>query len=263
MNKYRIAALLVALSLSTAACKPSNTELEQGSETSTQLTDNQVTTVVIEGANPIGDDVYETGKETVDAQDITVEIIPSDIDDPDFDEKMETFLDPIYYNIFFGQGNYIEGIDEGAMVKFAISYIYQHEYNELKFDTTSFVLYVPGKRVEEIVEKYFDYHITGHHSFIEANVMYEDDFYLMPAVDTGWSETLSVDAAKATGDFSYDVTLKLSYESDEAPFYKQAHVEVRDGRYVLVGYVDYDPDNPNQEGVTGTTAVPQTTTSSD
>ena len=165
----------------------------------------------------VSDEVYDSDNATqvVDDEDVDVTAVATSLEDPEFEASLTAFLDPIYYNIFFGHGDFTEGISQDDMIKFAVSYIYQHEYNELKFDTTDFILYVPEKRVEALVEKYFDVSLKRHHSFIDDNLMYEDGFYLMPAVDTGWGEKLSIGKVTPTGDFSYDVLMERFYEGDQ------------------------------------------------
>ena len=201
-------------------------------------------------ASPVAEDVYDNAPEEVNADEVEVVSMNSDIDDAAMEEAMLSFLDPFYYNVFFGQGNYVDGIQEEDMTKFAISYIYQHEYNELKFDTTDFILYVPEDRVGELVIKYFDYEVTGHHSFVEDGVMYEDGYYLMPAVDTVWPETMTMESIRETGDFSYEVVIKISDEVTGIETLKQVSVAVTDNRYVLIGYLDVTPDPTAPEETT-------------
>lgn len=187
----------------------------------------------------VSEDVYDNknATEAVDHDTVEVVAVPESIEDPEFQSSLLAFLDPVFYNVFFGYGDYTEGITEDDMIKFAVSYVYQHEYNELKFDTTEFILYVPEKRVEELVVKFFDAPVTRHHSFEEDRLMYEDGFYLMPAVDAGWGETLSIEKVTPTGDFSYDVLMELISEEEQTSSYYVASIEMRDGRFVLTAYV--------------------------
>ena len=270
MKKIYVWILLVALLVMTAGCNRNpdediygtnnvtetisqevSTESELPTEAESQSLEAEDTTAAPEeDTTTVSEEVYEndgSATETVNEGDVDTSPVASTIDDPEFEASVLAFLDPVYYNLFFGYGNYVDGLTEEDMTKFAISYIYQHEYNELKFDTTDFILYVPEKRVEEIVYKYFDYEVTGHHSFIEDNLMYEDSFYLMPAVDAGWNDVMSIKSVSTTGDFSYDVIFDVTNEMDGSIVTYKAGIEVRNDRYVLVSYLVIESDETVSE----------------
>lgn len=227
----------------TTAVARETTEAPERETTAAEITTDapeatQTAAAETTGEDTVTEEVYEPGAEgtTVNEEEVSEVPVVSAIDDPAFEEAMLKFLEPIYYNIFFGHGDYVDGIAEEDMVKFAISYIYQHEYNELKFDTQQFILYVPEKRVETLVKKYFDKSVSGHHSFVEENVLYEDGYYLMPAVDTGWNDTISIAKVSAAGDYSYEVILKVTSENSEKVTQYRVAIEMRDDHYVLTGY---------------------------
>ncbi len=234
------------------------TEAEASADLESQISEETtISASEDETTTSVSGEVYEndgSATETVNAEDVDATPVGSTVEDPAFEAAVLTFLDPIYYNLFFGQGNYVEGITEEDMTKFAISYIYQHEYNELKFDTSNFILYVPEKRVEEIVYRYFDYEVTGHHSFIEDNLMYEDGFYLMPAVDAGWNDVMTISSASTTGDFSYEVIVDVTNEMDESKVSYKTGIEVRNDRYVLVSYTAIEGSGSEEEAPAETTA---------
>ncbi len=234
------------------------TEAEASADLESQISEETtISASEDETTTSVTGEVYEndgSATETVNAEDVDATPVASTVEDPAFEAAVLTFLDPIYYNLFFGQGNYVEGITEEDMTKFAISYIYQHEYNELKFDTSNFILYVPEKRVEEIVYRYFDYEVTGHHSFIEDNLMYEDGFYLMPAVDAGWNDVMTISSASTTGDFSYEVIVDVTNEMDESKVSYKTGIEVRNDRYVLVSYTAIEGSDSEEEAPAETTA---------
>lgn len=242
----------------TTAVTEAMTEAETLTEPESQMPEEDTTTESEEETTTsVSEDVYEndgSATEKVNAEDVDVTPVASTVEDPAFEASVLAFLDPVYYNLFFGQGNYVEGITEEDMTKFAISYIYQHEYNELKFDTSNFILYVPEKRVEELVYRYFDYEVTGHHSFIEEDLMYEDGFYLMPAVDAGWNDVMSIGSASATGDFSYEVIIDVTNEMDASKVSYKAGVEMRNDRYVLVNYTSVEGSSSEEEAPAETTA---------
>lgn len=206
-------------------------ESEEEDSVTTNKTEELETTV--------SEDVYDSEESTVEEVDAsTVEVVePTRLDDPDFQASLLKYFDPIYYNLLFRLGDYEEGITEEDMIKFAISYIYQNEYNEIKFDESNFILYASEQRVEELVLRYFDFEVTGHHSFIDDNIMYQDGYYLVPAVDTKQELTMRIVAMTATGDFSYDVIMPMPEVDEDENAYYRASIEVRDDRYILTGYL--------------------------
>lgn len=192
----------------------------------------------------VTDDIYEEDNIEVDIADLDIEdITTSTVDDPQLKTKMTTFLELFYYNIYFGGNDYSEnGITEDDMVKFAISCIYQHDYNELKFDTESFILYVPAERVDELVLKYFNHKVSNHYSFEEENIMYEENTYLMPALDVGWSEEMLVTNITKAGDFAYEVTFEVGNNENIIERVYTVILELQGQRFVLTkyGYVEVE-----------------------
>ena len=81
------------------------------------------------------------------------------------DEKLITeiksFLKPFYYNYLF-DGTETGNISDSDMQLFAISFVYQYEYNELPFDAQKFILYIPDKNVTEVIQRFFDYEFINH-----------------------------------------------------------------------------------------------------
>ncbi|MCF8020497.1 MAG: hypothetical protein K9L62_14020 [Vallitaleaceae bacterium] len=163
-------------------------------------------------------------------------ITPESVNDQEVKDQLLSFLETFHYNIFFSKRDMTDGITESDRTKFAISYIYQNEYQELKFDTTNFILYVPKQRVEEISQKYFGETVSNHASFEEEKIVYEDGFYLMPAMDTEWNEKPQIYSVEIDEDNSYRVTISL-YNSDLQPTraYRTV-VAVENNRYILKAY---------------------------
>ncbi|PKM58490.1 MAG: hypothetical protein CVU98_00975 [Firmicutes bacterium HGW-Firmicutes-3] len=165
-----------------------------------------------------------------------VPVTPESVNDQEVKDQLLSFLETFHYNIFFSQRDMTEGITESDRIKFAISYIYQNEYQELKFDTSKFILYVPKQRVEEIVQKFFGESVSTHASFEEEKIVYEEGFYLMPAMDTEWNEKPQIYSIEIDGDASYKVTISL-YNSDLQPTRAyRTIVSVKDNRYILKSY---------------------------
>jgi len=214
---------------------------------------------VIKEEETVAEDIYEEGHEAVDIRDLDVkevEAIP--VNDPELKKKMTVFLEPFFYNLYFGWDDYSEnGITESDMVKFAISYIYQNEYNELKFDTETFILYVPDERVDELVLKYFDHKVVDHHDFEEEGIVYKEGDYLMPAVDTGWSSEMFVTSITKAGDFAYNVIFEIHDIDGNLENTYAVLLEKRTDRFIVSEY-GYKKENLSEE-----TVVDDTTQSED
>ncbi len=149
--------------------------------------------------------------------------------------KLTKFVDPIYFNIIFGNKSFDEGFTEKDMKLFAISYIYQHEHKDLKFDTEKFILYVPSKRVEELVKSYFDVTVQGHATYEEEGIEFKNGFYLMPAADTIWTEHMIVEKVEKINADTYEV--KVMFDSPDGALPKKLiTVQEKDGKYILKGY---------------------------
>lgn len=188
----------------------------------------------------VTEDVYEAGSEVdvVDIDELNVTDVKGvPVDDPELQEKMLAFLEPFYYNIYFGLNDYSEtGITEADMVKFSISYVYQNENQAYKFDTDSFKLYVPEERVEELVEKYFGQQMTGHHSFEIEEIEYNGGYYLMPATDIGWNDTMKINSITEAGDFAYEVVFSVNDIEDELIQSYKVMLEIRQDKFILTSY---------------------------
>ncbi|PKM65870.1 MAG: hypothetical protein CVU95_13800 [Firmicutes bacterium HGW-Firmicutes-2] len=163
-------------------------------------------------------------------------VTPESVNNQEVQDQLLSFLETFHYNIFFSQRDMTEGITDSDRIKFAISYIYQNEYQELKFDTSKFILYVPEQRVEEIVQKYFGVTVSNHASFEEEKIVYEAGFYLMPAMDTEWNEKPQIYSVEMDDDASYKVVISL-YNSDLQPTRAyRTIVAVENNRYILKAY---------------------------
>lgn len=247
MKKKLVLCIVVIIIIGLSGCKKTPTKdlygdaqiesTEQNTQVSEELAEENA--VSEEESDTVIEDVYGDDNQPVeveesDLQDIvvTAELVT----DEDFRDKVLNYIEKFYYNLYFGKSNLENGIEESDMTKFAIYYIYQNEYHELKFNTSLFVLYVPDKRVEELVRKYFDKNVTGHHTFEEEGIVYEDGYYLMPAVNTGWSESVVLDDISVAGDFAYEVAFSVHNEEGAVIEKYKAMLEVREGRFVLGSY---------------------------
>lgn len=97
-------------------------------------------------------------------------------------------VEKLYFNFFFEPDTVRGEITEDDMLSFAISYIYQYEYNELRFDSDTFTLFIPEENISSVIRRFFDYEFTNHRYPALDKVTYEDGFYLVPAQDIHFAD---------------------------------------------------------------------------
>ncbi len=245
MNRIKNIGILLVVSLlgfTLFACKTEDktqtTESTTLTTVSTSESSKATTTIKTETTT----EPTTTSTEKIENTTIVVATEASVIDSGDLDQKtvdkVVEFINPIYYNVIFGSKSYDDGITEKDMMLFAISYIYQYEYSELKFDTSNFILHVPAKRVDELVKEYFDVEVKEHNSFDDDGIAYKSGFYLMPAADNVWNEKMIVESIKKLDDKTYEV--KVMFDSPDGALPKKVlTIEERDGRFILIDYKDY------------------------
>jgi len=231
MEKQIILGLICLLVLVGTSCKQSVTDDIY----------NETDVVVSSDANTITDDLQNPTSADENAQvdevaSVVGPVTPESVNNQNVKDQLLSFLETFHYNVFFSQRDMTDGIMDSDRIKFAISYIYQNEYQELKFDTSKFILYVPAQRVEEIVYEYFGETVSNHTAFEEEKIVYEEGFYLMPAMDTEWNEKPQIYNVEIHEDASYRVTISL-YNSDLQPTRAyRTIVAVENNRYVLKSY---------------------------
>lgn len=153
--------------------------------------------------------------------------------------KLSEIVEKVHYNYLFDPNLETGEITESAMQLFAISHIYQYEYQELKQDTEKLILYIPRENVENVIKKFFDHDFRKHGKPSVDIVEYKEGNYLMPFVDIGLNTTVKNKKVVKLGDFSY------KYIYDEVDQYNnvvdtfEALIEERDGRYILKNYKKY------------------------
>lgn len=239
------------------------TEAPTTGEDDTTSAEDETTASVETGSETVQDDMYDAGAETATLDDGEIETVQAvgSVKDPKFTTNMATYLDPVYYNILFGDRSYPEGFTEYDMIRFAASYVLQYEYNDGKFEVVDneFILYVPEERVTSLVKRYFDIDILEHQGFEDPDIVYEDGYYLMKAVGKKWGDeaTIEVMDAVAINDFTFDVTFRPAGAESLDNTRVKAVVELLEGRYVLRGYEqlpDAEPDSEASAGEATTTA---------
>ncbi|MDA3846951.1 MAG: hypothetical protein PF505_10495, partial [Vallitaleaceae bacterium] len=189
----------------------------------------------------VTDDVYDEDT-VVETSEMSIIIDDEVIKKANIDEntlsEIISMVDYAYYNYLWNPSTELDAIKQEDMQKFAISYIYQYEYNELFFDTNDFVLYIPDNLVTEMVRLFFDESFIIHK--IDSDIVtYVDDNYLMPAVDGGQLYDPEITEILKTSDFVYTVKFKSSDPNigiDQEKISYQIHLEEREGRLIYTSY---------------------------
>ncbi len=102
-------------------------------------------------------------------------------------------------------------------VLFALSYIAQYEYQELKKDTTNFMIEIPKDHVDHVVSRFFGTTVESY-QLVEAEGESEDD----PEVEKPWSNILfngkvyTVPMQKSTWDSECELALESAQINDES-----------------------------------------------
>jgi len=192
-------------------------------------------------------------------------ISDADVDSQTLSEIIK-MVDYAYYNYLWEPSTELETIKQVDMQKFAISYIYQYEYNELFFDTNNFVLYIPDATVKTIVKLFFDTTFVIHD--IDSDIVaHEDGNYLMPAMDNGQRYKPMITKIIKVSDFEYKVIFKSTDTNigvDEPKVSYSIILDEREGRFIYSSYKmiieestsggDQNLDG-NDEGNSGTDSI--------
>lgn len=250
MKKRIISILLIMIMiLSITGCKKDNdnnieeVNNEQATVTKVQPSEENneehVEEVTDEEPPTVEEDVY--GNNTTEAVDDNItdtigEVSP--VTDEDLKEQIKQYFEKFYYNIMFMPESETGEITESDMQLFAISFIYQYEYNELRFDAEKFVLYIPEENVTEVINRFFDYEFIDHGNPADSMITYEDGFYLMPGVDKEWDKPELIEVTK-TSDFGYKALFEITSEIqavDDPTMYYEIIIEERESRFVMLNY---------------------------
>lgn len=238
MKKIVVLVLMIVFLGSLAACKKETKNPEQTEEPQATTDTNETIEKTDEPTETgtITKDVYvdQTTEQTNDGIDysaatgtiVTDEVIKNDL---------QLFVEKFYFNYLFKTASPEGVLTEGEMQLFAISYIYQFEHQELTFDASSFVLYIPEERVSEVIERFFDVEFTNHRFPEETNITYENGYYLMPARDDAFGTPPVITQIMQISDFDY----KIFFEGNAK---YEAVIEDREGRYILVNFKKIDPN---------------------
>lgn len=208
-----------------------NESLDEAIQETADAVDDSLETVI--------EDVYDQDDGLSIVEQIDVNLVETTID---LTEKqlldIKTMVYYAYFNYLWKPDSEDGIIEKEQMQKFAISYIYQYEYNELFFDTNSFELHIPDQKVTEIVRVFFDESFVNH--TIESDLVgREVGFYKMTAVDGGVIYDPVIVEIIKTSDFSYQViyeSLEPTAGIDEPKIQYSIDIEERGGRYIYTAY---------------------------
>lgn len=195
-----IITLIIIVLLSTVGCKKSNNIQESEA---LNKTDNVVNNENEEEEEYVYDYSNKEGKL------VNNEAIISEIQD---------FIEKFYYNYLFRPESELGEITEKDMQLFAISYIYQFEYEDLRFDLDKFVLYIPEENVSEVIKTFFDYDFTNHKYPENAAIDYENGYYLMKAQDDKFGAKPIIKEALKYSDSNYKIVFSSSSVDSKEDF---------------------------------------------
>lgn len=213
-----------------------------------ESTEDQTTT----NADTVTDDVYGSNlnNDIGNAMDATTGIVVSD---EALIENLTEFTERFFYNYLFNPTSEDGKLSESDMQLFAISYIYQYEYNELKFDTENFILYIPEKNVTDVIKRFFNYEFINHDYPADEAIDYKDGYYLVAARDGVFEDEAVVTKITKISDYNYKVVFEVQKKNApiNAPIeYYEAIIQSLDDRFVLVSYLKHviELEVPQNEG---------------
>lgn len=151
---------------------------------------------------------------------------------------LQGFIENFYYNYLFAPQLESGAFTETDMQLFAISYIYQYEYEGLRFDSEKFLLYIPEENVTEVIKRFFDYDFTQHKYPENSSITYENGYYLMKATTQELGEKPIIKEAIDYGNSKYKVVFESS--DPNVNEYIVAMIEEKAGRFILLTYKKFE-----------------------
>lgn len=186
------------------------------------------------------DDVYESASEPIDFDLTEFEgVEATEVVDQVIKDELYEYLKTFYFNYFFEDGVNEEtgNVESDAMTLFALSYIVQKEHNELRFDPSTFTLYIPKEHVIEVVQKYFYRQLDVFKEYEELRISFEDDIYAVYVPIKEWDVDFRIASVEQLGDFTYKVIGEaLSKNSDRVKEEIHAIIDISKDGYVIINY---------------------------
>jgi hypothetical protein len=176
---------------------------DQNNDKSDNITDKEV------AKNTEEDKLKEEAEGSIDKQTIENTQEPKEEfkEEAVTDEKklneLKEFIDKVHYNYLFVPNLETGEITESEMQLFAIAHIYQYEHQELKFDAEKFLLYIPKKNVEEVINRFFDYIFVNHKKPAEESIQYKNGNYIIPAIDLALDDIVNTKKVTRISKYEY------------------------------------------------------------
>lgn len=217
-------------------------EEELSPEPSPEVEEVEVVEEVIEEVieTPV-EDVYESASEPIDFDLTELEgIEPTEVVDEAITAEIFDYLEPFYFNYFFELGVNEEtgNVESDAMTLFALSYIVQHEYNELRFEPSTFTLYIPKEHVIDVVHKYFYRHLDVFNDYEDLKIVFKDDIYEVFVPIDEWDVDFRIASVEQLGDFTYKVLGEaVSKNSERVKEEVDVIIDKSHDGYVIINYV--------------------------
>ncbi len=162
------------------------------------------------------EDVYEPASELIEFDYSEFEgIEPFEVTDEELIKELNKYMEAFYFNYYFTLGLEEDtgNITVDAMTLFALSYIMQYEYNELKFEHKTYTLYIPKEHVVNIVQKYFYKNLDVFNVYEDLKIDFEDDIYSVVVEDGRWDVEIKVTKVERLGDFTLRILCDVTNET--------------------------------------------------
>lgn len=250
MKKFIMIMIVMLLIVSVTGCKKDKGVKKDSGSVDVDTTVEQTT----EASGTVTEDVYTNTNslEKEDAQDFD-HAEGTLVTDSTVITDLQIYIEKFYSNFLFTPKSDTGEITEMDMQLFAISFIYQYEYTDLRFDSEEFILYIPDENVAEVIKRYFDYEFTNHRYPLDSKISYEDGYYLMPARDEYFGPTPTINSVLKLSDFDYKVAFESTDENNQVSHF-EAIVEEREGRFVMINYKKVVEETQTTEATTETPA---------
>lgn len=185
------------------------------------------------------EDVYVSADEPFDLDVSLLNVESAEaISDEVIKAELMEYIEVFYFNYYFPDAYNKESgeVDARAMTLFALSYIMQHEPEELKFDHETYELYIPKENVVRVVEDYFYRELQSFNAYEDLNIRYVNGEYIVVVEIGEWEETLEYNSLLKWGDFTYKVGLNIKDANGNVKGTIEAIVDKSESSYVLVNY---------------------------
>ncbi len=258
MKKFVIVFLMLFIIVSIAGCKnksatddvyddnegaivetEDSTKEEPSPEPSPEVVEEPVIVEEIMPETPV-EDVYESASEPIEFDFTQLEgIEPTEIDDEVIKSEIYDYIKPFYFNYFFELGLNEEtgNVESDAMTLFALSYILQNEHNELRFEPSTFTLFIHKDHVIDVVQKYFYRQLDVFNEYEDLKISFKDDTYSVFVPIDEWDVDLRLASVEQLGDFTYKVLAEaVSKNSDRVLEQIDIIIDKSHDGYVIINY---------------------------